>query len=70
MVGETGSMFVSPVYMWILPIVYVLFFLALVITLVKQIREKEYIWFVLTLLVAPIMIIYWVVWLINKFGGK
>ena len=44
-----------------------LFFLvAYILTLIKQLKAKEYAWFVLTLFFPVVLLIYWLVKLISK----
>jgi len=43
----------------ILFFVVIFLFVAYVYTLVRQAKKKEWVWFVLTLLIGPVMFIYW-----------
>jgi len=45
----------------VLVLIIIAGFIAYVYTLVHQAKKKDWTWFVLTLLIAPVMIIYWIV---------
>ena len=40
--------------------------IAYILTLIKQLKAKEYAWFVLTLFFPVVLLIYWLVKLISK----
>ena len=50
----------------ILGILALAYLVAWIITLVIQAQKKEYIWFILTILINPVMIIYWIVKIFSK----
>ena len=44
----------------------ILLLIIYIYTLVRQLKKKQYVWFVLTLLISvPVLIIYWIVKLFN-----
>ena len=61
-----GEIFLFSSLIAIIAFIFVIIALILwICTLVYQAKRNQWIWFVLSLIISPVWILYWIVWLFN-----
>lgn len=63
---EVIGFFLSLNFLWILIVLLLLPTIIWIVTLIMQLKSSEYAWFVFTLLIPPVLFIYYLVYIFKK----